>query len=139
MRHAFTLVALPRKEVLGQPVEIESQINEAMCCGTVTDTRLRADPITVGDDALLIVALASSTWSNLPDVDSSALPKPSTKFTVYRGTRTGLIQVLEVEGTQDCAFTEGALPAKNDKGGPLLDYTCGTTTKHFRFNGTRYR
>lgn len=136
MRHAFTLVALPRKQVLGQSIEIDSQIHEGL--GEATDTRLSVDTLIVGDDALLIVALASTTWSNLPDADPAALPRPSTKFTLYRGTRTGLSEVLEVEGTQDCKFTEAVLPAKNDRRRPLLDYTCGTTTTHFRFNGTRY-
>jgi len=30
------------------------------------------------------------------------------------------------------------LPLKNGKSRSLLDYTCGKTTKHFGFNGTRY-
>jgi hypothetical protein len=138
MRHTFTLVALPRMQALGQPIEIDSQVNEGLCCGQATDTRLRVDTLVVGDDSLLVAALASSTWSNLPGADPAALPRPSTKFTLYRGTPAGLTQVLEVESTEDCAFTEGALPAGKGKPRPVLDYTCATTTKHFRFDGTRY-
>jgi len=136
MRHTLTLVALPRKQALPQTVEIDSQINEGL--GGATDTRLRIDMLSVGDESLVIAALGSSTWNNLPDADPSALPRPSTKFTLYRATSTGLAQVLEVDGNEGCAFAESVLPLKNGKSRSLLDYTCGKTTKHFGFNGTRY-
>jgi len=135
-RHSFTLVALPGKQARAQTVEIDTQVFEGL--GEATDTRLKIDTLLVGDDGLLVAALASSTWNNLPDADPATIARPSTRFTVYRPTAVGLVEVLEIEGTEACGFSEGTSAAKSGKPQPALDYTCGTTTKHFGFDGTRY-
>lgn len=135
-RHTLTLVALPGKQARAQTVEIDSQIFEGL--GEATDTRLKLDTLLVGDDGLLVAALASSSWHNLPDADPAAIARPSTKFTLYRPTAAGLVEVLAIEGTEACGFSEGVPAVKAGKPRPVLDYTCGTTTKHFGFDGSRY-
>jgi hypothetical protein len=133
MHHQFSLIALPEKQGLPKSVDIYTQVNEGL--GEATDTRLTTSTVFVGDDVLWIAALGSATWNNLPGADLSTLPEPSTQFTVYRATPDGLIQVLEVKGTEACTFAEAAAAPR---GKPGLDFTCGKTTKHFRFDGHAY-
>ena len=137
MRHKFTAIALPRKHALDRAVDIAAQIHEGLG-GQATDTKLRVDTVAVADDTLLLTALDSSTWSNLPDARPAELPGPSTRFTLYRATAAGLTRVLEVEGSQDCTFADATPLPGNGKSRASLDYRCGATTKHFAFDGSRY-
>ncbi len=132
MRHTFRLLALPQRQTRGAEIEIDAQINEGL--GQAADTKLSISTLSAGDDMLLVAELRNSTWNNLPNADPSRLPPPSTKLTLYRATPAGLAQVLVVKGSDSCVLAEGTAT----RGGPVLDYTCGATTKHFQFNGTRY-
>jgi hypothetical protein len=136
MTHELTLVALPEKKALPPSITITTQIYEGL--GAATDSKLDVAALSVGDDQLLITAVGSSSWNNLPDSDQSAVPAPKTAFAVYRATKAGLVDVLDVQGKPGCVFSEAAMPSKNGKSVAALDFTCGTTVKSFRWTGSKY-
>lgn len=134
MTHELTLVALPKTEAVPPSITITTQIHEGL--GAATDTRLDIATLSVADNELLITALGSSSWDNLPNADP--VPAPKTAFALYRATKAGLVDVLDIEGQAACVFSEATTPGKNGKSVGALDFTCGTTVKSFRWTGSKY-
>ena len=129
--HDIALVSLRTKQAIGERVATLEQKYEGR--GSATDTTLAIESLILGTNEVgILVTLASSPWSNLPD--DGPPPPPSTTYTVYRATAKGLVSIFEIRGAPGCSIASGATAPQLDD----LDMTCENATKHFRWNGKRF-